>query len=42
MLFGMICAVSFFSLQSDKYKDLEKKVNKNDNQIVMNPRRQET
>lgn len=34
MLFGMILAISFISLQSEKYKDLEKKVNKDDQMVI--------
>jgi len=42
MLFGMICAISFISLQSKKFKDLEKKVNKSDDKIIMSSEDKET
>ena len=36
MLIGLMCAISFIALQSTKNKELQQKLDKNDNQILMN------
>ena len=35
MLIGLMCAVSFIALQSTKNKELQKKINKNDDKVVI-------
>jgi len=35
MLIGLMCAVSFIALQSNKNKELEKKLNDKDNNVVL-------
>jgi Na+/melibiose symporter-like transporter len=36
MLIGLMCAVSFIALQSTKNKELQKKLDKNDDKVVIN------
>jgi hypothetical protein len=36
MLIGLMCAFSFIALQSTKNKELQKKLDKNDDKVVIN------